>query len=65
MGDKRKRAILNYLTEHGESSPSDISDHIRLGSDRTRVYLKELIAAGVVVDKGGNRNRTYLLRRRK
>jgi predicted HTH transcriptional regulator len=65
IGDERKREIIDYLTEHGESSPSDIADHLELGSDRTRVYLKELIAAGVVIDKGGNRNRTYLLKPRK
>ena len=40
----------------------DWTDYIGLKPSRTRDYLNELVAEGVVVVQGGNRNRTYRLK---
>lgn len=69
IGDKKsmitanmKEAIIAYLTDHAEAKASLIAEYIGLKPSRTRDYLNELIAEGIVVAEGGNRNRTYRLK---
>lgn len=59
---KMKESILLYLTDHNEATCAAISAYIGLQPSRTRDYLRELIAEGIVVAQGGNRNRTYRLK---
>ncbi|MDD6032049.1 MAG: ATP-binding protein [Oscillospiraceae bacterium] len=69
IGDKKsainarmKESIIVYLTDHAEAKASSIAGYIGLKPSRTRDYLNELIAEGVVVASGSNRGRTYRLK---
>lgn len=69
IGDKKsavsasmKEGIIAYLTDHAEAKASSVAEYIGLKPSRTRDYLNELIAEGIVVAEGGNRNRTYRLK---
>ena len=57
-----KETIIAYLTDTPEAKASSISEFIGLKPSRTRDYLNELIAEGIVVAEGSNRNRTYRLK---
>ena len=59
---KMKETIIVYLTDHIEAKTSSIAEYIGLKSSRTRDYLNELIAEGIVVSVGSNRNRIYRLK---
>ena len=59
---KMKESIIVYLTDHVEAKASSVAEYIGLKPSRTRDYLNELIAEGIVVADGGNRNRTYRLK---
>ena len=69
IGDKesaitsaKKQLIIVYLTDHPRAKSSEIAEFVNLKSSRVRDYLAELIAEGIVVAEGGNRNRTYRLK---
>ena len=57
-----KELIIAYLTDHTEAKTSSISEYIGLKPSRTRDYLNELIAEGIVVAEGSNKNRVYKLK---
>ena len=57
-----KYSIDHYLTDHAEARASSIAEYIGLKPSCTRDYLNELIAEGIVVAGGGNRNRIYKLK---
>lgn len=59
---KMKETIMVYLTDNPEAKASSIAEYIGLKPSRTRDYLNELIAEGIVVTEGSNRNRTYRLK---
>ncbi len=59
---KKKEMIIAYLTGHTQAKASSIAEHIGLKPSRTRDYLNELIAEGVISVQGNNRNRTYRLK---
>ena len=59
---KMKETIIAYLTDHAEAKAASIAGHIGLKPSRTRDYLNELIAEGIVVAEGGNKNRVYKLK---
>jgi predicted HTH transcriptional regulator len=70
IGDKKsaiteaaKQIIIEYLTECVSASCSEIASVLNLQLSRTRDYLVTLIAEGVIIAEGANRNRTYRLKR--
>lgn len=70
IGDKKsaitesvKQIIIEYLTDRVSASCAEIASILNLQSSRTRDYLVALIAEGVVVAEGANKNRTYRLKR--
>jgi len=58
---KMKETIIDYLTNHAKSKSSSIAEYIGLQPSRTREYLNELIAEGIVATEGSNKNRVYKL----
>ena len=69
IGDKKsaitsakKQLIIVYLTDHPSAKSAEIAEFVNLKPSRLRDYLTELIAEGIVVAEGGNRNRTYRLK---
>lgn len=56
--------ILTYLAKHPDSKNSEIAAELGLGLSQTREYMNGLVDAGVVVESGANKNRTYSLKRR-
>ena len=71
IGDKKsaiknhnKELIIDFLTRNVSAKASEIAEILDLKPSRTRDYLSELIADGVIVAEGNNRNRTYKLRER-
>ena len=59
---KTKESIIAYLTDKPEAKASSIAEFIGLKPSRTRDYLNELIAEGIVVAEGKNKNRIYELK---
>ncbi len=59
---KMKETIIACLTDRAEAKASAIAEHIGLKPSRTRDYLNELIAEGIVVAEGSNKNRVYKLK---
>jgi len=59
---KTKESIIACLTDYAEAKASVIAECIGLKPSRTRDYLNELIAEGIVVAEGGNKNRVYRLK---
>ena len=53
--------ILDFVKEGKEYKTSEIADVINLSSDRTRVYLKKLVAAGQLKSTGTNKTKVYFL----
>ena len=59
---KMKETIVVYLTDHAQAKAAEIAEYIGLKPSRTRDYLSELVAEGIVETEGGNRNRVYKLK---
>lgn len=57
-----EETIIAYLTEHSGAKAFVITKYFGLKPSRTRDYLNELIADGIVVAEGGNKNRLYKLK---
>ena len=53
---------MDYLTDHATAKSSELAEYVDLKASRVRDYLAELIADGIVVAEGGNKNRTYRLK---
>ncbi len=69
VGDKQsaisrriKDTIVLFLTDCAEAKASAIASHIGLKPSRTRDYLNELTAEGIVIAVGNNKNRVYRLK---
>ena len=60
--EAQKTAIINYLTDHIVGKSSDFCQLLSLRSTRVKELLSQLIADGVIVAEGANKNRTYRLR---
>lgn len=58
----KRQMIVDYLTDHAVAKASEIAEFIDLKPSRVRDYLAELIADGIVIAEGANRNRTYRLK---
>ncbi len=57
-----KDAIIAYLTDNASAKCSDVAALIGLSVPRTRAILSDMIGDGIVVSKGGNRNKVYMLK---
>ena len=60
--ERNKNIIIAYLTDHASAKVSDFEPLLGIKAARIRRLLSEMIAEGVVVAEGGNRNRTYRLK---
>ena len=58
-----KTLILEYLQTHGESTTKAIGEMLGLKASRTKVYLNDLEESGLIIAKGANKNRTYVLKK--
>ncbi len=57
-----KQAIVEYLTENVSAKSSEIAELLGLKSSRVKEILNDMIADGVVMSEGGNRNKVYKLK---
>jgi predicted HTH transcriptional regulator len=62
ISKQKKQVIIDYLTGHPACKSKELSDLLGVNASRTKVYLRALIADGVVIAEGANRNRTYRLK---
>lgn len=62
IADIQKDTIIEYLTDHVSAKNRELSELLGVKSTRIKNLLSELIADGIVVADGANRNRTYRLR---
>ena len=58
----QKETVIEYLTDHVSCKSSDIAKLLNIKLTRSRDILNSLIADGIVVAEGANRNRTYRLK---
>ena len=54
---------MKYLSIKFEAKTGDIANEIGLKHSRTRDYLSKMIEEELIVAEGGNRNRTYRLKK--
>lgn len=57
-----EQRIIEYLTVNIVGKTSDFSELLGLKATRTRNYLSKLVAEGIIVAEGNNRNRRYKLK---
>jgi len=57
-----EQKIIEYLTMNIVGKTSDFSELLNLKTSRTRSYLSKLVAEGIIVAEGNNRNRRYTLK---
>ena len=57
-----KKLDFLYLMDHISARSADIAELFGIKGTRAKKPLSELIADGIVVAEGGNRNRTYKLK---
>lgn len=58
---KNKNRILECIRENGISKTSEIAVELELSQSRTRALLKEMVAEGKVVTRGGTKKKEYFL----
>lgn len=58
----QKETVIEYLTDHIICKSSDIAKLLNIKLTRSRDILNSLIADGVIVAEGSNRNRIYRLK---
>lgn len=56
---KNIQRILDYLTEYGFATSLEIATAANLRQSRIRDYLRILTEEGLVVPRGGKKNRVY------
>lgn len=57
-----KAVVMDYLTEKITAKTPEISELLGIKDARTRRLLSEMIAEGIIVAEGANRNRAYKLK---
>lgn len=57
-----KAVVMDYLTEKIIAKTPEISELLGIKDARTRRLLSEMIAEGIIVAEGANRNRVYKLK---
>ena len=62
MSDLQKETIIEYLTDHVSARLSELAELLGVKSTRIKNLLSALIADGVIVAEGANRNRRYRLK---
>jgi predicted ArsR family transcriptional regulator len=59
----QRQKIVNYLASNEEvKAIISLAQLLGVKQGRARVLLSQLVADGVVIKEGGNRNRTYRLK---
>ncbi len=58
----QKQTILDYLTRNVSAKSSELAELVGVKSSRIREILNEMVADGIVVTEGSNKNRTYHLK---
>lgn len=58
----QKETIIMYITDHVEAKASEIAKLLNLKPTRVKELLSEMIADGIIVAEGANRNRVYKLK---
>ncbi|MBR6090932.1 MAG: putative DNA binding domain-containing protein [Anaerolineaceae bacterium] len=58
----KRQMIIDYLTEHVDSTTADLSAYLGLRPARVRDYLRELIRDRIVIAFGSRRDRKYKLK---
>ena len=58
----QKETVIEYLIDYVACKSKDIAELLGIKLTRSRDILNELIADGIVVAEGANRNRTYRLK---
>jgi len=58
----QKDTIIEYLTDHVNVRSSELTELLGVKTTRVKNLLNSLIADGIVVAEGANRNRTYRLK---
>jgi predicted HTH transcriptional regulator len=58
----QKDTIIEYLTDHVNVRSSELAELLGVKTTRVKNLLNSLIADGIVVAEGANRNRTYRLK---
>ena len=61
--EQKLSAIIEYMQNHPSVSAIEIAEVLSIKASRTRDYLRLLVVRGVIIAKGANKNRTYMLKR--
>ena len=61
--EQKLSTIIEYMQTHQSVTATEIAAVLSIKASRTRDYLRLLVERGVLVAKGANKNRIYLLKR--
>lgn len=59
--EENRQAILDFISENGNTKAEILAQILGLSSSRTRDYLRQMVQEGLLVTQGANKNRTYSL----
>jgi predicted HTH transcriptional regulator len=59
----QKSAVIEYLTTKKSAKSEEFVDVLGVKISRVKIILKRMVDDGVIATDGGNRNRTYMLKR--
>lgn len=57
--EENRQAILDFISENGNTKAEILAQILGLSSSRTRDYLRQMVQEGLLVTQGANKNRTY------
>jgi len=60
---EQKNMIVGFIKEYGSAKSSDLCDLLGVKSTRIKKLIYELIDEDILAANGGNRNRTYSLKK--
>ncbi len=60
---EQKNMIVEFIREYGSAKSSELCDLLGVRSTRVKKLIYELIDEDILVANGGNRNRTYSLKK--
>ena len=61
--EQKLSAIIEYMQNHPSVSAAEIAEVLSIKASRTRDYMRILVERGVLLIKGANKNRAYVLKR--
>lgn len=62
--EEQKSTVIEYLVNYGQTTSNELTDILGVKISRVKVILSNMVDDGVIIAKGSNRDRIYVLKNR-